>query len=85
MAWAEEVAPKYLKHLAKVLGEGAFFGGAASPQWADLWVYQFVEFFTSGFFDFVPKDFVQRHAPTIAALAARVKASELYASCGTPE
>ena len=85
VAFAEEHCPKYLAFLSKKLGDAPFFGGAASPQWADLWVYQFVAFFTSGFFDHVPADFVARHAPKLAELCARVKASELYAKHGTPE
>ena len=41
--------------------------------------------FTSGFFDFIPKDFIEVAAPTIAAHAARFKDSELYKHHGTPE
>lgn len=85
VAYAEEVAPKYLSFLAKRLGDKDFFGGAAAPGWADLWVYQYTAFFTSGFFDHVPADFVARHAPALAAHAARVKASDLYAKFGSPE
>jgi len=84
VAYGEEVAPKFLALLAKRLGDAPFFSGAA-PGWADLWVYIWVTFFSSGFFDHVPKDFVERHAPTIDALVKRVKASELYAKHGTPE
>ena len=84
VAYANEVAPKYLAALAKRLGSATFFGGA-SPNWADLWMYQYVQFFTSGFFDFIPKDFVEKAAPALAKLAAAVKASDLYAKFGTPE
>jgi glutathione S-transferase len=84
-AYGEEVAPKYLHYLAKKLGDGPFFGGAAAPGWADLWVYQYAAFFGSGFFDHVKKDFIERHAPAVAAHAARVKASELYQKFGVPE
>ena len=85
VAYAEDVAPKFLKLVETRLGDGHFLNGEASPQWADLWVYQYSNMFTSGFFDHVPVDFIQRHAPKVAALAARVKASELYAKYGTPE
>jgi len=85
VAYAEEVAPKYLAHLAKRLGAGPFFFGAAEPQWADLWVYEYVRFATNGFFDHIPKDFVARHAPALAAHYDAVLASELYKAHGTPE
>lgn len=84
VAYGEEVAPKYLALLEKRLGGAQFFGGAA-PNYADLWVYVYVSFFASGFFDHVKTDFVERHAPAIAALVARVKESELYKKHGTPE
>ena len=48
-------------------------------------MYQYVALFTSGFFDFIPKSFVADAAPTIAAHAEAVKASELYKQFGTPE
>ena len=83
--YAEEVAPKVLKLVETRIGDGEFLNGAATPQWADLWVYQYVNMFTSGFFDHVPADFIKRHAPKVDALAARVKASELYAKYGNPE
>jgi len=84
VAFAEEVAPKFLKFLAARLGSGPFFAGAA-PGWADLWCYQFVSFSTSGFFDHVPKDYVARHAPALAAHCEAVRASELYLAHGKPE
>jgi glutathione S-transferase len=84
VAWAEEVSPKYLALLAARLGAGPFFAGAA-PGWADCWVYVFIGFFTSGFFDHVPQDFVARHAPALAAFVERFKASELYTSFGNAE
>ena len=83
-AYGLEVAPKYLTLLTTRLGAGPFFHGE-TPGWADLWVYQYIAFFTSGFFDFVPKDFVAKASPTLAAFAERVKASELYVKYGTPE
>lgn len=48
-------------------------------------MYQYVAMFTSGFFDFIPKDFIEQAAPSIAAHAVRFKESELYKTCGTPE
>jgi len=84
VAWAEEVAPKYLALLSSRLGAGPFFAGAA-PGWADAWVYSFISFFTSGFFDHVPVDFVARHAPALAAMVTSFKASELYAAHGHGE
>ena len=78
------MAPKYLLALAKRLGDKKFFGGE-EPNWADLWMYQYTTFFTSGFFDFLPKDFVAVAAPAIAKHAEAVKASELYKKFGTPE
>ncbi len=85
VAYAEEVAPKFLALLAARLGAGPFFGGAAEPQWADLWLFAYMRIATAGFFDHVPKDFIARHAPALVAHADRVKASALYASFGTPE
>jgi glutathione S-transferase len=85
VAYAEEVAPKYLALLAKRLGAGPFFGGAAEPQWADLWLFAYMRIATAGFFDHVPQDFVARHAPALAAHFEAVKASALYKSFGTPE
>jgi glutathione S-transferase len=85
VAYGTEVAPKYLQAIAKRLGSGPFFLGSATPGFADLWVYQFVSFFTSGFFDFLPKDFVEKAAPTLVEHAAAVKASALYTAHGTPE
>lgn len=85
VAYAEDVCPKYLALLAKRLGSDEFFGGASAPQFADLWFYAWYNIATSGFFDHVPTDFVARHAPTLDALAKRVKDSELYAKFGTPE
>ena len=85
IAYAEEAAPKFLAFFAKSLGSDKFFGGASEPQWVDLWVYSYVHFATSGFFDFVPKDFVLRHAPTIQAHHDAVAASQLYKDFGTPE
>jgi prostaglandin-H2 D-isomerase / glutathione transferase len=84
VAYAKETAPKFLKALEKRLGDKTFFGGA-EPMWQDLWVYQYVAMFTSGFFDFIPKDFVEVASPAIAAHAARVKESDLYKHHGTPE
>lgn len=84
IAYANEVAPKFLQVLESRLGDAKFFG-VDSPSYADLWVYTYVSFFTSGFFDHVPTDFVEKAAPKIAALAARVKASDLYAKFGAPE
>ena len=84
VAWAEEVAPKYLALLTARLGAGPFFAGAA-PGWQDCWVYVFISFSTSGFFDHVPQDFVARHAPALAEFFARFKASELYTSFGNAE
>ncbi len=75
-AYGNEVAPKYLKALASRLGEGPFFHGA-TPGWADLWVYVFVTFFTSGFFDHVPTDFVAKAAPALTDLVQRIKDSDL--------
>ena len=45
LAYAEETAPVALKYVAKRLAESStpFFQGAATPQWADLWVYQYVK------------------------------------------
>lgn len=63
---------------------GKFFAGE-KPGYADLWVYQYCSFFSSGFFDHVPADFVAKCAPLVADLAERVKASELYLQHGTPE
>ena len=83
-AYGREVAPKFLQAVAARLGDAKFFGGAA-PGFADLWVYQYVAFCTSGFFDYVDKDFVVKAAPALVRLAADVKASELYAKHGTPE
>ena len=60
-------------------------GGSAEPQWADLWLYVYVSFFTSGFFDHIPADFVATAAPAVALLAAQVRASDSYAKFGTPE
>jgi hypothetical protein len=85
VAYAEQTAPKFLRLVETRLGDDHFFNGEATPMWADMWVYQYVNMFTSGFFDAVPTDFVKRHAPKVAALAERVKASELYAKFGTPE
>lgn len=48
-AYGNDVAPKYLAALAKKLGDRAFFGGD-KPGYADLWVYAWINFFTSGFF-----------------------------------
>ena len=84
-AYGETVAPKYLAGVAARLGKDAFFGGAASPQWADLWCYQYVTFLTSGFIDHLDKEFIAKCAPTLVEHAARVKASELYLKHGTPE
>ncbi len=84
VAYGEETAPKYLALLAKRLGDKPFFAGAA-PGWADLWVYIYCTMFSSGFFDHVAKDFVARHAPALAALVERIKASELYQKHGNPE
>ena len=50
-AYADTVAPKFLASIVARLGKDNFIGGAATPQWADLWVYQYVHFMTSGFFD----------------------------------
>ena len=83
-AYGDSVAPKFLPSIAARLGDASFFGGA-TPGWADLWVYVYVSFFTSGFFDGVDKDFVVKCAPSLAALAERVKASELYTKHGKPE
>ena len=49
VAYGNDVAPKYLAALAKKLGDRAFFGGD-QPGYADLWVYAWINFFTSGFF-----------------------------------
>ena len=48
-------------------------------------VYQYCEFFTSGFFDHLPKNFVTKSAPLLSKLAKRVKESDLYLKYGTPE
>jgi glutathione S-transferase len=85
VAYANDVAPKYLSLLCKRLGDDAFFGGAAAPLWADLWVMQYVAFLSSGFYDGVPTDFITRHAPLLVAHAERVRSSELYVKFGTPE
>ena len=85
IAYAEEIAPKFLHFFAKNLGTDKFFCGQAEPTFADLWLYQYVKFAQSGFFDFVPKDFVLRHAPTIQAHHDAVAASQLYKDFGTPE
>ena len=84
VAYANDVAPKFLKVLESRLGDAQFFGGA-SPSYADLWVYVYVSFFTSGFMDHLPTDYVEKAAPKIAALTSRVKASDLYVKFGTPE
>lgn len=84
VAYCREVAPKFLKAVAMRLGDAKFFGGDA-PGFADLWVYQYVTFSTSGFFDFIEKDFVEKAAPSLVRLAAAVKESELYVKFGTPE
>jgi glutathione S-transferase len=83
-AYGNEVAPRYLQLLEKRLGDSQFFHGKA-PGWADLWVYQYISFFTSGFFDHVPKDFVIRAAPKLKDFFERVKSSDLYTKHGTPE
>jgi hypothetical protein len=85
VSYANDVAPRYLSLLSKRLGDDTFFGGADTPAWVDLWVFQYVSFFSSGFFDSVPTDFVARHAPLLVAHADRVKASELYLKYGSPE
>lgn len=85
VAYGEDVAPKYLALLCKRLGDDAFFGGGAIPMWADLWVFQYVSFLSSGFYEGVPTDFISRHAPLLVAHAERVRSSELYVKFGTPE
>ena len=84
-AYGLETAPKFLKALAGILGTDKFFGGSPTPGWADLLLYAYVSLFTSGFFDHIPLDFVEKAAPTIAALSSAVKASELYAKHGNSE
>ena len=84
IAYANEVAPKFLKVVESRLGDSTFFNGS-SPGFADLWVYVYVSFLTCGFFDHIPIDFVERAAPKVAELATRVKGSELYTKFGTPE
>ena len=46
--YATIVAPKFLKALAARLGDDTYFAGAAEPQWADLWVYQYGMCFSVG-------------------------------------
>ena len=84
-AYGETVAPKFLVVVAARLGKDMFFGGGSSPQFADLWSYQYVTFMTSGIFDHLDRDFVAKCAPVLVEHAARVKATELYAKFGTPE
>lgn len=79
------MAPKFLRLLEARLGDGPFLGGSPTPRWADLWLYAYVSVFTSGFFDSIPADFVEKAAPKVAALSKAVAASELYAKFGTPE
>lgn len=55
------------------------------PGVADLWVYQYCNFFTSGFFDHIPTNFVSAASPELAAHTAAVKSSDLYVKFGTPE
>ena len=76
-------ATKFLAVIAKRLGDKPFLGGA-SVGYADLWVYAYVAFFTTGFFDHLPLDFVSRNSPAVHALCERIKASELIKAHGEP-
>ena len=86
IAYGNEIAPKYLQLLEKRLAAagGKFFHGE-NPGVADCWVYQWSNFFTSGFFDHIPQDFVTRGSPAIGEFIERFKASDLYQKHGTPE
>ena len=81
--YGTETAGKYLRVLASRLKDGPFFAGAASPQWADLWVYAYVQFFTSGFFDHLPKNFVEVSSPEMWAHYNAVQESEMFKLYGT--
>ena len=85
IAYGNEVAPPTLKFLEKRLADagGQFYHGA-KPGFADVWLLAYAAFFTSGFFDHLPTDFISTASPTLAALIERVKASELYEKYGTP-
>lgn len=86
IAYATEVAPRFLAALAQRADAGPFFCGAQEPQAADLyWLQYFTFYATSGRFDHVPTDFVDKCEPALAALATRVKASPLYAAHGNGE
>jgi glutathione S-transferase len=86
VAYGYDVAPKYLQLLeARLTAAGGKFFHGETPGVADCWVYQWTNFFASGFFDHVPLDFVEKGSPAIAAFVARFKASELYVTHGNPE
>lgn len=82
--YGSETTVKYFRALNDRVAGGNFFNGASTPQWADLWFFAYVQFFTSGFLDHLPKNFVEVGSPELWALYNRILESDLFKQFGSP-